>query len=52
MGLLDFLFGDDNTSSNGNNDFDRSVFDSDRLKVPGTGGKLIENPSNVAIRLD
>ena len=25
---------------------------SDRLKVPGADGKLIENPSNVAIRLD
>ena len=25
---------------------------SDRLKVSGTNGKLIENPSNVAIRLD
>jgi hypothetical protein len=35
MGLLDFLFGDtDSSSSNG---FDRSVFDTDRFRGNGSG---------------
>lgn len=37
MGLLDFLFGEDNGSSDNNRDWDRSVFDSDRFKNRGSG---------------
>lgn len=31
MGLLDFLLGGDDSSSNGGREWDRSVFDSDRF---------------------
>lgn len=37
MGLLDFLLGGDNSSSNGGRDWDRSVFDSDRFRNNGSG---------------
>ena len=36
MGLLDFLFGGDDSSSNGGHDWDRSVFDSDRFRNNGS----------------
>ena len=36
MGLLDFLFGDNNSSNSGH-DFDRSVFDTDRFRNNGSG---------------
>ena len=36
MGLLDFLFGDNNSSNSGH-DFDRSVFDTDRFPNNGSG---------------
>ena len=35
MGLLDFLLGGDDSSSNGSRDWDRSVFDSDRFRNNG-----------------
>ena len=37
MGLLDFLFGGDDSSSDGGRDWDRSVFDSDRFRNNGSG---------------
>ncbi len=37
MGLLDFLLGGDNYSSNGFRDHDRSVFDSDRFRNNSSG---------------
>ena len=37
MGLLDFLFGGYNSSSNCARDWDRSVFDSDRFRNNGSG---------------
>ena len=37
MGLLDFLLGGDDSSSNGGRDWDRSVFDSDRFRNNGNG---------------
>ena len=37
MGLLDFLFGGDGSSSDGGRDHDRSVFDSDRFRKNGSG---------------
>ncbi len=37
MGLLDFLLGGDNTSSNNGRDHDRSVFDTDRFRNNGSG---------------
>ena len=37
MGLLDFLLGGDDSSSNGGRDWDRSVFDSDRFRNNGRG---------------
>ena len=39
MGLLDFLLGDD-SSSNNVGDYDRSVFDTDRFRNNGSGGKM------------
>ena len=35
MGLLDFLLGGDDSSSDGGGDWDRSVFDSDRFRNNG-----------------
>lgn len=37
MGLLDFLFGGGNSSSNNSRGFDRSVFDTDRFRERGSG---------------
>ena len=37
MGLLDFLFGDDNPGSKSGSDWDRSVFDTDRFRKRGSG---------------
>ena len=37
MGLLEFLFGGDGSSSNSGRDWDRSVFDSDRFRNNGSG---------------
>ena len=37
MGLLDFLIGGDDSSSDGGRDWDRSVFDSDRFRNNGSG---------------
>ena len=37
MGLLDFLLGGNDSSSNGGRDWDRSVFDSDRFCNNGSG---------------
>ena len=39
MGLLDFLFGDNNSSNSGH-DFDRSVFDTDRFRNNGSGNQV------------
>ncbi len=37
MGLLDFLFGGDTSSSNKGREYDRSVFDTDRFRNNGSG---------------
>ena len=37
MGLLDFLLGGDESSSNSGRDYDRSVFDTDRFRNNGSG---------------
>lgn len=37
MGLLDFLLGGDNSSSNSGREYDRSAFDSDRFRNNGSG---------------
>lgn len=37
MGLLDFLLGGDDSSSDAGRDWDRSVFDSDRFRNNGSG---------------
>lgn len=37
MGLLDFLLGGDNSSSNSGREYDRSVFDTDRFRNNGSG---------------
>ena len=37
MGLLDFLFGGNDSSSDGGRDWDRSVFDSDRFRNHDSG---------------
>ena len=37
MGLLDFLFGDDDGQKESKRDWDRSVFDTDRFRNQGSG---------------
>lgn len=37
MGLFDILLGNDNRKSNKGNDWDRSVFDTDRFRSRGSG---------------
>ena len=37
MGLFDFLFDDDSQQSDKGNDYDRSVFDTDRFRKRGSG---------------
>ena len=36
MGLFDILFGDNNNEPENNNDWDRSVFDTDRFREKGS----------------
>lgn len=36
MGLFDILFGDNNNEPENNNDWDRSVFDTDRFRKKGS----------------
>ena len=37
MGLLDYLLGGNNSSSNSGQEYDRSVFDTDRFRNNGSG---------------